>query len=258
MKYAPYSFSKMDCWKSCPRKFKLNYIDKIRFDGGSLALERGSYIHHLLEHEILTDPEYKTTNVLTQTEKDKCDIIVKEFCESKLGKQMVGMETVSKERDISLSYKLKPNGYWDKDSLIRGSADKIGKGARDFHTVDWKSGGYNEAFPKSNDQIMFYGMHFLIENPDVDKIYGHYVFIEHQAKTSYTFFRKDLNTYLKKYLRWIKEIEQDTEFNKNPTTLCYYCDYAKMGYCDGFEQAKPPRKGIPQEFTDAIDQLFKN
>ena len=80
MKYNPYSFSKIECWNSCPYKFKLNYLtDLERVPTENLALYRGSYFHHYIE---TGNKDFKINHIFTQEEKDACDKILKEFFNS--------------------------------------------------------------------------------------------------------------------------------------------------------------------------------
>jgi hypothetical protein len=51
MKYTPYSYSKMDTFEKCPRRFKYQYIDKIKVpQEHNEHLEKGKCINLLLEH----------------------------------------------------------------------------------------------------------------------------------------------------------------------------------------------------------------
>lgn len=53
MLYNPYSVSRLNTHDSCPKKFKLFYIDKIKIKGEPiLALEKGSFSHFILENLI--------------------------------------------------------------------------------------------------------------------------------------------------------------------------------------------------------------
>lgn len=51
LKYAPYSFSRMSSFMSCPRRFYYQYVNPLPAETGepSIYLEKGGYIHSLLE-----------------------------------------------------------------------------------------------------------------------------------------------------------------------------------------------------------------
>ena len=49
--YAPFSYSKIGTYNQCAKKFWYTYVSDIVIDKvGSLALERGSFVHYLLEN----------------------------------------------------------------------------------------------------------------------------------------------------------------------------------------------------------------
>ena len=58
MKFSPYSFSKIGTFSQCPYRFKLQYIDKIKIPFEiNIALEKGKYIHSLIEQYIKNEVE---------------------------------------------------------------------------------------------------------------------------------------------------------------------------------------------------------
>lgn len=62
--YAPYSFSKIDQFKHCPKAFKYKYIDKIKEDTTDRkALHKGEIVHLLIEN-ILLNKKTPTLNKL--------------------------------------------------------------------------------------------------------------------------------------------------------------------------------------------------
>ena len=58
LKYAPYSFSKISSFNSCPQKFKFQYIDKIGAFIETPALIRGRAVHYCIENFHLDISEY--------------------------------------------------------------------------------------------------------------------------------------------------------------------------------------------------------
>ena len=128
MKYNPYSVSKLASYSSCPAKFKFNYIDKIKIDAPTnLALQKGSFIHAVLEHNFDYDIDVKIDDVFTLDEKNKTIKIIKDFEESELGikyKKIISIAIL--EEDFALKIqdgKLVFTSFFDKEGFIRGSAD---------------------------------------------------------------------------------------------------------------------------------------
>lgn len=54
LKYAPYSFSRLSSFIACPRRYYYQYVNPLSQEVGepSIYLEKGSYIHSLLEHYV--------------------------------------------------------------------------------------------------------------------------------------------------------------------------------------------------------------
>ena len=99
MKFAPYSFSKLNTHKSCNRKFKYNYIDKAPRDKTDMtALLKGGAIHSIIEHH----PE-PTTHKLAP----KYQHIVDNFICTNLGEKYLTQDSI-REFDFGLTQDLQP------------------------------------------------------------------------------------------------------------------------------------------------------
>jgi len=136
MKYAPYSASKIGCFKGCNRKFKYKYVDKIqvRFEP-SEALTKGNIIHSFLENHDLP-----LADKIAALQKDKqiykspfynkeliklCLKVYNEYIVTKQGIKNFENKTLSNELRIALNTKLESCHYLDKDVLFRGYIDRI-------------------------------------------------------------------------------------------------------------------------------------
>lgn len=130
MKFAPYSYSKISSFVSCPRKFKYNYIDKLGIFKPSEALEKGSRVHQLLENfeeikETKVLPKFKFS--VTPPEKQKAvDKVAFDFMKSDLGRlYLTKCDVIGDEVKFGLDKKLNPIGYYDKAAIMRGAIDKL-------------------------------------------------------------------------------------------------------------------------------------
>ena len=127
MKYNPYSVSRMGTFSTCPKKFKLQYIEKIKVESEpKLALYRGSFAHEILEHNFNYDIAPKLNEVFTQEEADKVIEMIKEFRNTPLGKateKMINHPSSVREEDFAFNSNLELVDFWDKNSWMRGSSD---------------------------------------------------------------------------------------------------------------------------------------
>lgn len=126
VKYKPYSYSKISTFKSCPRKFKLQYIDKIPGKLDTEALIKGRTVHYLIENSHLLESEYSEEmkqNILVYPESL---LIKKNFEQSSLGVKY--LQNIDKpamnEYKLGLSTSLESSEY-TKDSLFNGIVDYI-------------------------------------------------------------------------------------------------------------------------------------
>lgn len=89
--------SKINTFKQCKKLFKYRYIDKIQIDKKSTALDKGSFIHELIENTIIHKTKPDITNICNKyvnLNEDKileCKDIYNKFCESSNFKVILSM-----------------------------------------------------------------------------------------------------------------------------------------------------------------------
>lgn len=232
-KFAPYSFSRISTFKSCPMKFKLSYIDKISAPSNQ-TLKKGSYIHHCLE--LYPDKPTKFYNI-PEEYLPSINEIIYNFKNSELGKRILEPDvTIGKELDFGLDESLEPCSFYYKRALIRGSIDRLNynKDTNTLEVYDYKSGKYKDPRFQTFEQTQLYAI-WLFRTAafnHVDKVRCSYVYIEHGIENELVMERKYLKQYVKEYIESIKEIEDSEEYPKNISKLCDYCFYKESGDCE--------------------------
>ena len=237
MKFAPYSYSKISSF-ACPNKFKLTYIDKIKVQNTSPALEKGTFIHLVLEHyETFKQSSFRdfpdfNFSVLDNDAQIEAKEKVLNFIKSDMGQHYLEDVTlIGEEVEFGLDRKLQPVSYYAKDAIMRGKIDKIIIKNTKHIIIDYKTGKYPEQQYHDNSQGIMYALWFFRNYPDIDEITMTYVFVEHMKEHAYTFKREYLQNYATMYSNKISKIEKCDDFFKNETKLCDYCDYRKSGFC---------------------------
>ena len=217
MKYTPYSFSKISTYKTCPRKFKYCYIDKVKKNKIDMtALLKGGAVHSILENY----PE-KSTHKLAP----KYQHIVDEFIQTDLGKKYLNEESI-REFGFGLTEDLTPTIYSDKSAIFRGWVDYICTIDDLLYICDWKSGKAKDPKWQEYDQLMFYAIYFFQRYEKIDRIKISYVYVEHKdCENDILLERKYLDNYKKDLLDSISKIEMDEVFDKKPSLLCEYCEF---------------------------------
>jgi len=213
LKYAPYSFSRLNTHIQCPRKFKYSYIDKLpQEDTDKTALYKGSALHSSLENY----PNPGTHKLSKQYQP-----IIDKFLKSKY-KKYLDIPHIS-EQGIGLSENLEPMKYC-KEAMFRGYIDYYTVIGDEIVILDWKSGSQKEHRFQDFNQLMFYGIYMFKKYSKVNKINIKYVYIEHDTDNPMTLERKYLDVYENTLKTYIKDTEL-SNFEKCESKLCDWCPY---------------------------------
>ena len=249
MKYAPYSFSKINTYEQCALKFKFLYIDKLGTYVPNLAMERGSYIHTLLENDTKSKPTSFKFKIATPEQQSECiDIFIK-FKQSELGQRYL---EVPAQAEVEFGMKfvdgvLTPCSYYDKEALFRGKIDHSILEGETIHLIDWKTGKVS-GFPAPL-QLVMYAVWAFAMYPNVNFIRTAFVYVEHENQEKvYEFRREHLDALKKKVIEKIVNMEKEEKFRKSESRLCDYCDFRAAGLCE---------PETHDEFADKMMQYVK-
>ena len=214
LKFTPYSFSRLNTFVQCPRKFKYSYIDKIpQEETDKTALYKGSALHSILENY---------PNPGTHKLSEKYQPIIDKFLKSKYI-HYLERDHVS-ELKIGLSTSLEPCGYYDKTAMFRGAIDYFTVIDSVMHIIDFKSGKLKEHKYQDFNQLMFYAIYMFKKYLKLNTIKISYLYIEHNTDNSMTLERKYLNNYSRTLLETIKNAES-SNYEKCESKLCEWCPY---------------------------------
>ncbi len=232
LKYAPYSFSRINTWASCPKKFDYQYVQKIGKFQDSLALSRGKLIHSMLEHngnmkavkESDDFRQVKKSNILSKEDYQECIQVYKTFKEGKIGKWIDARTQMFNELPIAMDKTMEvvPYNNSENNVIFRGYIDKIVREDDLLILIDYKTGKYKPQMPFT--QLMYYGISLFSQLP-FDKILMMNVFVEHNQVNKQILHRDDVKKYQRALLTNIREIETTTKWEKNETPLCGWCQF---------------------------------
>ena len=246
MKYNPYSISKLGSFETCPKKFKFHYIDKIIIDAPQgLPLQKGNYIHQIIEEDYNYDTPRKTNSIFTEEEKQKAKDIVKAFENSELGKKYkdISHNNPTAHHEEKFGFKIVNSGlelcsWYDEECWIRGALDFQYRENDIHYNIDWKSGSdksQDESF--GINQSKAYSIFLLLKYPEIQTVISKFVFIEHVTEKSITYTRDRLNSYIKDFYNLTKEVESTEIFKEKVSELCYWCDFQEHGFCTAKQEA---------------------
>lgn len=237
MNYAPYSHSKLESFRSCPFKFKLNYIDKVRVPFvTNLALYRGSYMHECIEFSD-DRPDFETNEVFTPEEKAKALETVNQYRASEIGKYYYNKHG-QHEQEFGLMIdggKLIATEYNDKRNWLRGKIDYSYWDGDILVICDWKSGKDKSQDTKyfTNDQMVMYAVWAFSKYPELQDVTTSFVYLEHSTERKETFHRENYKEYVKQLFMDTKAAENGERYSKVVGPLCGYCDFKTYGHCSG-------------------------
>jgi len=233
-----FSYSRVSCYKTCPYQFKLKYIDKLETlpnTDANNALYLGSAMH-------------------TGIEKTVKDALAQYFSNYPMQTDLQLNEAMKLKHLIPMAKAAIPDGEFEvkvEDDEFVGFMDLlVPKGGGVYDLYDFKYSNNVERYMQSV-QLHVYKHFYEKTHPGhkIDKLY--YVFIPktmiRQKKTEDLYqFRKRLQSELDKmeimveeveydyqkvrdYLEAVEEIKAASEYPKNCTRLCDWCEYQK--YC---------------------------
>ena len=204
----PWGFSKLDVFRSCPAKFRYQFIDKLP-QGSSPAMERGSKMHENIE--MYLNGWAKELMPETAAWKDAFDAIK---AESFKGEQSIG---------INKNWQLLPD-WFGPTTWLRVKMDAYFVEGDEMTVIDFKSGQYR--IP-SQDQIELYAVAGLSINPEVQKVNAEFWFIDANEVHKVVYTREQLLELRKKYERESLSMYNERLWTPEPSRECRWCPYSK-------------------------------
>lgn len=259
-KYAPYSFSKIDKFASCPMAYNYNYIIRPQRDQKQMPhLEAGTLIHSILEHAVIDnlenfEPEAELTSLTREGAEKAINKTLKFIDESDIYayiKNLPGKKVP--EQEMFLGADMKPVDTLE-ESLIRGFIDLIiwDEKTSSCYIFDWKSGGKSKdqlkKWPKPKDQLEMYAI-WAYETYGAEHIEVAFVYVEHEHMAQYVYSAPDIPILKKKFLSKIDAIEKEQKFSETYTILCLYCDFKEL--CLGIPHDTDPKSMTKDDVFDA-------
>ena len=210
-----WGFSKLDVYRTCPRKFKYQFIDKLP-QPSSPAMDRGSKIHEGLEMFLNgwgSIPE-EAAKWREPLEALKAQPTVK-------GEQALGFN-----KDWTLR-----DNWFGKDCWLRVKMDAYYFNDKELVAIDYKTGKYRVP---STDQIELYGAAGFALAPYVQTIRTEFWFIDTEETYSQTYKASDVWNLRKKFDKAVEPLYAEEQWKPTPSRECRWCPFSKTrgGPCD--------------------------
>jgi len=240
-----YSHSRLESFKSCPLKYKFNYIDKIKREEEGIEAFLGSRFHKVMEKiykelrfrkyslgELLDfyeddwDKNYHDKIVIADKERKAKDYkeIGKKFIEEyyKRYDPFNQGKVLGIERPVIIN--LDDNGEY----RLRGFIDRIDQVKdRTYEIHDYKTSKYlpEQSEMDEDRQLALYqiGIQNSWNGVDQVELVWHYVAFDKEIRSKRT--EEELDELKKNTIDLIKKIESTREFLPNESRLCGWCYY---------------------------------
>jgi len=244
MKYAPYSYSKIEK-ASCPFLFKWVYIDrKKRIEKqplGGRTFHEGAraYVEHCMKTNQQSDLDAAVEIWERSCEKEKLpldqnDLYADMFDRFARATVIKPKEVLALEKELAFREDFKTCGWWDKDCMVRMKIDRIDCPSDNGEVpviIDYKTQFNlpNQGEVERDRQLKMYAWGGLrVMFPRAEEIIGRFVFPRYGcAPRQVKFTRQDIDKIEAQVMQKISRIEKRTKWNAIPGDQCVFCPIMK-------------------------------
>jgi CRISPR/Cas system-associated exonuclease Cas4 (RecB family) len=240
------SYSSLNVYKTCPRRYYLQYIVKApKIEKPSEALEIGAKVHKVLERTF----QYGVSMPLSDAYKralaeipEVADVL------QNFDPHMVFGENIIKsggaEVAIGIDKDLRPSTF--EDGFIRGKFDLIWISDNKIYILDFKT---NRAKNADIEQLEFYAVlsyHYYKHFFPIRNVHVFFFYIRHEDPWfDRTFDIQDISALTQKLLNDISVLETDREWKTAPGVHCDWCPVSH--YCPLSNQTDQPVAELTDE-----------
>ena len=203
-----WGFSKLDVYRTCPQKFKFQFIDKLD-SGGSPAMERGSKMHENIESYL----NGWTKTLIAENEG---------FTEAL---NSLKTKNYKAEQALGFDREWKPLKDWfGKNTWLRVKMDASYIEDTHGYAIDFKSGKYR--IP-SIEQVELYAIALHARNPELTVVTAEMWYLDTGDVYKKSYSAQQLKLLRGKYERYVEPIYADESWTPTPSNECRWCPYTK-------------------------------
>jgi len=203
-----WGFSKLDTYRTCPAKFKFQFIDKLP-SGSSPAMERGTKMHQNIESYL----NGWVTTLIPEV------IAWKEALDALKEKDFKAEQALGFDKEWG-----KLSDWFGKTTWLRVKMDASYVEGNKGTAIDFKSGKYRVP---SKEQVELYAIGLHAANPSLMEVSAEFWFLDTGETYERTYTAKELLDLRKKYEQYVAPIYADKTWAPNPSNECRWCPYSK-------------------------------
>ena len=214
-----FSYSKINTYNICPRKYEFSYIDFYPRKGSSDIVLKGTLLHKMIELYI-NDKDYNIPyekEFLSLKEED-FNAFKEDFEKIKEQPLIKQLKKMKDSCEINVEQKL-TNVF--ENFIFSGNTDTLVKNEKKLIIIDYKTGKVNQNF----EQLEFYALVSSYLYPEVQDFLLVLSFVSHEQDLKITLKKEDMFKIENKLIKYISNINNSIKFDKKVGPLCNYCDY---------------------------------
>ena len=214
-----FSYSKINTYNICPRKYEFSYIDFYPRKGSSDIVLKGTLLHKMIELYI-NDKDYDVPyekEFLSLKEED-FNAFKEDFEKIKEQPLIKQLKKMKNSCEINVEQKL-TNVF--ENFIFSGNTDTLVKNEKKLIIIDYKTGKVNQNF----EQLEFYALVSSYLYPEVQDFLLVLSFVSHEQDLKITLKKEDMFKIENKLIKYISNINNSIKFDKKVGPLCNYCDY---------------------------------
>jgi len=203
-KQIPWSYSRLNSFETCPKKFYQLSVAKNIKEKESEAMRYGREVHKAIELRI---------------SKDKPLPINLQHIEPVIAKFASANGQILVEQQLALNVNLEPTGWFDKDVWCRAIVDYAVVNKSRALIVDWKTGQLSDDFTQQKVAAAIFLRYF----PEVAEIDMMYYWLKDKKPTHETLQKEDVKHVWSAVLKRVRRYQQahiEESFPPRPSGLC--------------------------------------
>lgn len=214
------SYSRLSTYQNCPRKFKLQYLDKaFPDDSNNPNFVRGNRVHGQLENYVMwlnADKSFEKPAMCAEAQNVIALInnVYEEYT------------SVLPEQQLCLDKNWNKTGWYAKNAYLRAILDVIafkpGKGL----ILDYKTGKVRDYDQYGGQLHLNAAMLFAIE-PEIQIIDVAYLFVDHKQTVKVHFDRSQFEEFKTHFIAQHVKVNSETEWNPQINQYCKWCPATK-------------------------------
>lgn len=218
------SHSRLSTYNQCPRKFKLQFIDKVfTQDDKSEHLVRGDNVHKALE-------TYVIKKISGQTNIPPSSLQEVETTRPLIDKIFEKFSFVSPEIQIAVDENFKKVDWFDKRAYYRTIVDILAINDDRGFAGDYKTGKIRD-YSGFGGQLHLTGAVILSLYPAMELVSSAYIYVDHKKVHRHDFTRDELDNMITHFHSEHEKVNADHEFKPKVNEFCKWCP-ANKSQCE--------------------------